>query len=191
MPLLTSAYKRVTAWLGIGAGLVVLLAATLDAVAPTTAGEYHLKAVFLFNFAKFVEWPPQAFGDAHDPFIICSAGPNPFGSFLDDEVRGQTVRGRPISNLGFFNPRDARTCQILFFPASEHKRERGILDSLQGASVLTVGEADGFTANGGIVQFKQIDARIYIEIVPEAAERASLRISARLLSLASLVRHPL
>jgi YfiR/HmsC-like len=191
MPLLMPACKRVPAWLGIAATLMVLLAATLDAAAPTTAGEYHLKAVFLFNFAKFVEWPPQAFGDAHDPFIICLAGANPFGSFLDDEVRGQTVRGRPISIRGVSNPRDARTCQILFVPASEHKRERGILDSLQGASVLTVGDADDFTTAGGIVQFKQIDARIHIEIVPEAAERANLRISARLLSLATLVRHPL
>jgi hypothetical protein len=179
---------RVPVWLSIAA-VPALLAATLAGADQTPVGEYQLKAVFLFNFAKFVEWPPQAFGGAHDPFTICIAGANPFGSSLDDEAGGKTVANRPISIRLVSNPQEAQKCQILFFPASERKRERGILEALQGSSVLTVGDADDFTAHGGIVEFRLIDARIHIEIVPEAAERAHLRISSKLLSLADPARH--
>jgi len=170
---------------------LVFLAATLGAADRTTVGEYQLKAAFIFNFTKFVEWPPQAFGDPRDPFSICLAGDNPLGSSLDDEVRGKTVGSRPISIRLVSNAQEARKCQILYVPASEHKREHSLLDALQGASVLTVGDANDFTKDGGIVQLRQIDAHIRIELVPEAAERANLRISSKLLSLATLERHPL
>jgi hypothetical protein len=155
----------------------------------TPVGEYQLKAVFLFNFTKFVEWPAQAFGSAHDPFTICVTGSNPFGSSLDDEVGGKTVGKRPISVHVVSSPQEAQKCQILFFPAAERKRERGILEGLQSSSVLTVGETDDFTAHGGIVQFRLIDTRIHLEIISEAAARANLRISSKLLSLADPARH--
>jgi hypothetical protein len=179
---------RALFWLSI-ASVPTLLAVTLAGADRTPVGEYQLKAVFLFNFAKFVEWPPQVFGDPRDPFTICVAGSNPFGSSLDDEVRGKTVANRPISIRTVSHPQEVRKCQILFVPAAEHKREHGLLEALQGASVLTVGDDDDFTSNGGIVQFKLVDARIHIEIVPEAAERANLRISSKLLSLADPARH--
>ena len=189
MPSLLSACVRVRAW-GQIAAVLALMAASLQAGADGTLVDgYQLKAVFLFNFAKFVEWPPQAFGDAHDPFTICVAGDNSFGSSLDDEVRGKTVANRPILVRVVSSPEQARKCQILFVSPSERKRERALLDALKGASVLTVGDMDDFTANGGIVQFKTKDARIRIEIDTEAAERANLRISSRLLSLADPARH--
>lgn len=189
VPSLLSAYVRVRAW-GQIAAVLALMAASLQAGADGTLVDgYQLKAVFLFNFAKFVEWPPQAFGDAHDPFTICVAGDNSFGSSLDDEVRGKTVANRPILVRVVSSPEQARKCQILFVSPSERKRERALLDALKGASVLTVGDMDDFTANGGIVQFKTKDARIRIEIDTEAAERANLRISSRLLSLADPARH--
>jgi hypothetical protein len=189
VPSLLSACVRVRAW-GQIAAVLALMAASLQAGADGTLVDgYQLKAVFLFNFAKFVEWPPQAFGDAHDPFTICVAGDNSFGSSLDDEVRGKTVANRPILVRVVSSPEQARKCQILFVSPSERKRERALLDALKGASVLTVGDMDDFTANGGIVQFKTKDARIRIEIDTEAAERANLRISSRLLSLADPARH--
>src|SRR5580704_16141058 len=94
--LLVLACIRVHAWAKIAAALA-LIVASLAAADGTPVGEYQLKAVFLFNVAKFVDWPPQAFGDARDPFTICVAGDNPFGSSLDDAVRGNTVANRPIS----------------------------------------------------------------------------------------------
>ncbi len=179
---------RVRARLGIAAGLLVLMT-SLSGADPIPVGEYQLKAVFLFNFAKFVEWPPRVFGNPQDPITICVAGANPFGSSLSDEARGKTVANRPISIRLVSNPPEARICQILFFPASERKRERGFLEALQGSSVLTVGDADDFTAHGGIVQFRLVDTRIHMEIIIEAAERAGLRISSKLLSLADPARH--
>ena len=183
-----SACTRVLAWLSIAA-VLALLPVTLAGADRISAGEYQLKAVFLFNFTKFVEWPPQAFANAHDPFTICVAGANPFGSLLDDATGGKTVGTRPIAVHVVSNPQDARKCQIVFFPAAERKQERGLLEELQGSSVLTVGEADDFTAQGGIVQFRLIDTHIHLEIIPEAARRANLRISSKLLSLADPARH--
>jgi hypothetical protein len=165
--------------------VLALMSASLQAGADGTLVDgYQLKAVFLFNFAKFVEWPPLAFGDSCDPFTICVAGDDSFGSALDDEVRGKTVANRPILVRLVSGPAEARKCQILFVSPSERKRERALLDALKGASVLTVGDTDDFTANGGIVRFKIKDARVRIEIDAAAAARASLRISSRLLSLA-------
>jgi hypothetical protein len=170
--------------------VLIMMAASLRAGADgPPVGEYQLKAVFLFNFAKFVEWPPQAFADPRDPFSICVLGDNPFGSALDDAVRGKTVANRPISIRIVSSSQQARTCQILFVSASEAKRMRGLLDALRNFCVLTVGDTDDFTANGGIVQFRMKDARVRIEIDAEAAERANLRISSRLLSLAEPARH--
>ena len=164
----------------------VLLAATLSA---QTIDEYQLKAVFLFNFAKFVEWPAPAPGDVHDPFTICVEGDNPFGSSLDEVVRGKTVGSRPISIRFISDPQKALQCEILFVSASEGKRERSLLAALRGSSILTVGDTDDFTANGGIVQFKVIDARVRIAIDVEAAARAHLRISPKLLILADRARN--
>ena len=97
MPL--SGCFRVRAWAKI-AVVPALMAASLQAGADgTPIDEYQLKAVFLFNFAKFVEWPPRAFGDARDPFTICVWGDNPFGSSLDAIVHGKTVANRPIFRI--------------------------------------------------------------------------------------------
>jgi hypothetical protein len=192
MPLVVWASICVRNWARVAAVLAVLtlMAASLRAGEDGTAiGEYQLKAVFLFNFAKFVEWPPQAFGDARDPFAICVAGDNPFGSSLEDAVRGRTVANRPISIRLVSSLQQSRTCQILFIAASERSRMGGLLKALKNCSVLTVGDTDDFTANGGIVQFKVIDARVRIEIDAEAAQRANLRISSKLLSLAEPAKH--
>jgi YfiR/HmsC-like len=179
---------RISVRLSIAAFLA-LQAATLAGADRTPVGEYQLKAVFLFNFAKFVEWPPQAFTDARDPFTICVWGDNPFGSSLDDAVRGKTVANRPIAVRLISSPQQARVCQILFVSASERKRMHDLLETLRSCCVLTVGDTDDFTTNGGIVQLNVKDARVRIEIDAEAAGRANLRISSKLLSLAEPARH--
>ena len=176
-----------------GAGITLVLALTaalLQAGADgTPVDEYQLKAVFLFNFAKFVEWPPQAFASPRDPFAICVLGDSPFGAALDDAVRGKTVEARPIAIRLVSSGEQARTCQILFVSASERKNMRGLLEALRSRCVLTVGDTEDFTANGGIVRFKMKDGRVRIEIDADAAGRANLRISSRLLSLAEPARH--
>ena len=169
-----------TAWLG---SLVFLLGAVL-AMRAQMADEYALKAAFLYNFAKFVEWPAQTFRTPREPFDICVLGQNPFGSALDDIVRGKTVGERSMEVRQIGAVQEARQCQILFVSSSERKRLSALFDALKGASVLTVGEMDGFAASGGVVNFKPDGERLRLEIDQEAAGRAGLRISSKLLSLA-------
>ena len=154
----------------------------------SVADEYQVKAAFLFNFAKFVEWPADTFKAGDDPITICVWGQDPFGGALEEVVRNKTVAGRPFVVHPISNTPQAAKCQIVFVTSSERKRVRSILDDLKGRGILTVGEAEDFTANGGVINFKLKDARVRIEIDTGAAERAKLRISSKLLSLAEIVR---
>ncbi len=165
--------------------LVVLTAGLVQAHAAASAiNEYQLKAAFLFNFAKFVVWPATAFHSADTPFQICVLGENPFGSALDEAVRGMEVAGRSFAIRKISEARQAPDCHILFIGASERKRSRAVLEDIKGFSILTVGEADDFLANGGMIRFKLKDAQLRFEIDADAAARQKLKISSKLLSLA-------
>jgi hypothetical protein len=152
------------------------------------ADEYPVKAAFLFNFAKFVEWPADAFKGHDDPFAICVIGQNPFGRALEDLVRDKTVANRGFVVRAVSSAQQATNCHIVFVTASERKRFHSLLAELKGHSILTVGEAEDFVANGGVINFKLKDARVRIEVDTGAAERAKLRISSKLLSLAEITR---
>jgi hypothetical protein len=153
-----------------------------------TVDEYQVKAAFLYNFAKFVEWPALTFKNDKDPVRICVLGQNPFGSALGDAVRGKTVLGRPFVLIDILGADQVSDCQILFISASERKRLRSIFAELRTPGVLTVGETDGFAAQGGIVNFKLTDGRVHLEINVEAAGQAKLRINSSVLNLAQIVR---
>jgi len=168
---------------------LVLVAASRVWAGESLAEEYQVKAAFLFNFAKFVEWPPDAFKSPADPFLICVLGENPFGGALEDVVRNKTWGNRALAVREVSNSQQAAACQIVFIGSLERKRARPFLNELKGRSILTVGENDDFIANGGIVNFKLKDARVRIEIDAACAERARLRISSKLLSLAEIIRN--
>ena len=163
---------------------VVLLAASARA----QVADYQVKAAFLYNFAKFVEWPPQVFKTARDPIAICVLGKNPVGDALDEAVAGKAVEGRTflVRQITEINP--GSNCQILFVSSSERKRFRSMAASMKGAGILTVGEAQDFAAEGGVINFKLEAGRIRLEINLDAAEQAQLRISSKLLSLAQIVK---
>ncbi len=173
------ARRNVACWLAV----VALASSRIFAQAPV-ADEYQVKAAFLFNFAKFVEWPTDAFKGPEDPIAICVLGQNPFGTALEDVVRNKTVASRGFVVREVSNAQQASKCQIVFVSASERKRFHSLLEEFKGRSILTVGEGDDFTANGGIINFKLKDAQVRIEIDASAAVRAGLRISSKLLSLA-------
>jgi hypothetical protein len=150
--------------------------------------EYRVKAVFLYNFAKFVEWTPARSTATHEPIILGVVGDDPFGEVLEQTIKGKTVNGRELVVKRFPHPSEARACQVLFISSSEKKRLRSIFESLRGASVLTVGETEGFAQLGGIVNFVLEDNRVHFEVNVDAAERAKLKISSKLLSLARIVK---
>ena len=167
----------------IGAALCSLAAATHA----QSAGEYQIKAAFLFNFAKFVEWPPNSFSDAAAPLQICVLGQDPFGEELRDITNEKTMNGRKFEVNHVVDLQRARSCHILFIASSERTSMKRILEGLRGASVLTVGDTEGFVEQGGMINFVLENDRVKFEVSSAAAERAGLKISSKLLSVARLV----
>lgn len=150
--------------------------------------EYQVKSAFLFHFTQFVNWPDSAFSSSDSPIIIGLLGHDPFGANLDRIVRGEVVRGRQLVVKRLSSVRKAKDCHIVFVSSSETSRIRGILATLRAANVLTVGETDTFCPLGGVVNLVTQRERIGIEVNPDAAKRAGLRINSRLMKLAKLVK---
>jgi hypothetical protein len=167
-------------------GLVSLaLAAARPGPAATGPAEYEVKAAFLYNFARFVEWPDAPEGDG--PFVITVLGRDPFGSVLDDTLRGKTIDDKRIVVRRASRPDEVGQSRIVFICDSEKDRLPAILKSLEGTPVLTVGEMSEFAERGGVIRFKLEQGRIRLEINAAAAERSRLRISSQLLKLARIV----
>jgi hypothetical protein len=147
------------------------------------ADEYRVKAAVLYNLAKFVEWPPDAFADAETSFTICILGGDPFGPVLDEVLKGRQLVKRAVivKRIADMTP----GCHLLFVASSEWKRVPVIIDRLGSASALTVSEDEGFTDRGGMVGLTLDGEQVKFIINGKAAERARLRISARLMALAS------
>ena len=146
--------------------------------------EYEIKAAFLFNFAKFVEWPTTAFAGTNSPIVIGVLGKNVFGDNLQKTIRDRKVNNRSFQFRNFESVADATNCQILFISASEKDDYVNIISALHSASVLTVSEDDGFLKAGGMINFLLEDKNIRFQISDEAAKKARLKISSKLLSLA-------
>jgi hypothetical protein len=171
---------------GLLIGLVALLAAVLNSRAQATPpSEYELKAAFLYHFAQLVTWPPDAFAESGSPMIIAVLGENPFGKQLEESVRGKSVNGHPLAVREVQTPEGTNTCHILFISPSEKKRLSEILATVQGKSVLTVGETDHFTETGGMINFTLDGTKIRFQINDAAAKAVGLKISSKLLNLAT------
>ncbi len=149
--------------------------------------EYQVKAAYLFNFLKFVEWPEEAFPDPLAPIMIGIAGDDPFGSALPQVVVGKTVQGRDLVIRKYRAGEDLRSSHILFISASEKKKVPQIVASLRGSSVLTVADFNEFLGDGGMIQLYSENNRIRFAINMDATGRAKLKISSKLLSLARVV----
>jgi hypothetical protein len=149
--------------------------------------EYQIKAAYLYNFLKFVEWPEDAFPDPLAPIVIGISGDDPFGNSLPQVVIGKTVQGRDLVIHKYHTGEDMRGAHILFISPSEKKRLPQILSSLRGSSVLTVADAEGFLEAGGMIQFVSENDRVRFAINVDATSRAKLKMSSKLLSLARVV----
>jgi len=172
----------------IGKWLCIFLLALMACNAQAQSKEYQLKAVFLFNFAQFVEWPPTAFTDTNAPFCIGILGDDPFGEFLDETVRGEKINGHPLLIQRYHNPEEIQNCQILFVSSSEAKQAKQILTGLKEKNVLTVGDAENFSKDGGVIRFVTQQNKIHLRISLEAAKNANLKVSSKLLRLAEIVQ---
>jgi hypothetical protein len=151
------------------------------------ASESDVKAAFLYNFTKFVEWPSAAFADARSPLKICVLGEDPFGKTLR-ALMDEEVGGRPLSLLRLDNLSNPAACHVLFISRSEKKRLPQILAALGETPVLTVGDTPEFLEQGGIINFILEGSKVRFEINQEAAERVGIKISSKLLALARNVK---
>jgi hypothetical protein len=178
------------AWTNVPARSVAILLLVLcgaPGTVPAELSEYDVKAAFLFHFAQFVEWPGEAFKDASSPLTYCTIGEDRFRGALDESVKGKSVGGRPLRVLHLKQREQIEGCQVVFVAIEEKKRLEETLAGAAGQAVLTVGETEHFARDGGMIGFFLEENKVRFEINLDAASKARLKISAKLLSLAKTV----
>ncbi len=176
--------ERLAARLLRRAVVSLVLAFALAASAAPGLTEYQVKAAFLFNFTRFTEWPAGTFTTTNAPLIIGIVGEDPFDKTLDDLVRGEVAQGHPLVIQRLRADEDLRHCHVLFISSSEKDRLPTLLAPLAGLPIETVGDVEGFAEKGGVVNFYLENKAVKMEINKAAADRAGLKISSKLFSLA-------
>jgi hypothetical protein len=149
--------------------------------------EYQIKAVFLYNFAQFTDWPTNAFADTNSPLVIGVLGSDPFGDVLDETLRGEVVRGRTLKAERYRTVEEVKTCHILFVGQSEARQIDRVLELLKGRPILTVSEIEGSARRGMMVRFVTEHNRVRFRINPAAIQEAGLTLSSQLLRAAEIV----
>lgn len=167
--------------------VALLLAACPVSFAAQPAAEYAVKAVFLFNFAQFVEWPADAFQAVDAPFVIGILGPDPFGSELDDVVRGESINGRRFVVRRFNDLAAVTACNILFIGQTDPQQVSGVVTALKGRSILTVSDGAADTPTGAVITLVTRNHRIRLLIDLNAASAAHLQMSSKLLQSATII----
>lgn len=150
------------------------------------ASEADIKAAFLYNFTKYIEWPPAAFAGASDPFRVCVLADETFTRSVSNFIADETVQGRKIQLIAPRVP-DLARCHILFVGQEAGARARAVLAATSGRPVLTVGETPGFLEQGGVVLFHVEDQRVRFDLHLQAASRAGLTVSSKLVRVARYV----
>lgn len=182
--------RRLFLWLGAGllavAGLLFVTRPSA-AGAPPTLSENQVKALFLLNFAKYVEWPSNAFASPDSPMTIGVVGDNDISEDLRHVMSGKTFGRHPIVFRRVQRAEDCAKCHILFIRASEKPRLGEILQKVRNSPVLSVGESEQFVKQGGIINFMKKDGKVRLEIELGAARQSNLQISSKLLNVADVV----
>lgn len=166
--------------------LPLLLSLALPAETPPVR-EYQVKAVFLYNFAQFVQWPAEALPADGSPLVVGILGNDPFDSYLDEVVEGEKVNGHPLKVVRFKSLEELKDCHVLFVSSSEASRLEPILRTLKTRNILTVGEHELFARLGGMVSFVTKEGKIRFRINLDAVQAADLTMSSKLLRLAEIV----
>jgi len=173
---------------------LLLSLALLPPCAPGAAAQAfsaaQVKAAFLYNFAKFVEWPGAAFDSADAPFVLGVLGSDSVGAAARELLRGKTVKGRPLVVREVADPEAARGCHLLFVGRNEEGRLEAILAALRGAPVLVISDMERFAERGGMIELLTVGQKIRFVIDAAAARAAGLTLSSQLLELALPVRGP-
>lgn len=151
--------------------------------------EYQIKAVFILNFAQFIEWPADAFSSAKAPLVIGILGKDPFGQFLQDAIQGEKSKGHPLQVKRFSQVSEVKQCHILFINQTKSDQELDVITSSDNQHVLTISDATDFIQQGGIVRFVTENNKIRFQINLNAARQNEITISSKLLRLAEIVNN--
>ena len=168
------------------ATMLCLLGATSSAQT-SSADEDQVKAAFLLNFGRFVEWPAKAFADQTEPFRICISGATAVANALGVLTISQKLNGHAVSVMLIDHHQPLKQCHMLFIGNVAAKERKSLLAEAKGASTFTVAEEKDFVDGGSMLALVTTDNRISFAINQQLAEDAGLKISSRLLSLAKVV----
>ena len=150
--------------------------------------EYQVKAALLLNFVRYSDWPVGVFAKTNSPYVIGIVGRDPFGADLERAFEGKTNKGRAFVLKRVSSDQELRACHLLFVPSSERRRSRDLLEKIQGAPILTVGESSDFLDQGGMINFLLKNGSVRFEINLEPARAARLKLEANLIQVAISVR---
>jgi hypothetical protein len=182
-------------WCSLGTGFRVTLTSLLWLLSamPSLHGqqrpsEYQVKAAYLYNFGRFVEWPPKVTSAKSDPFTVCVLGQDPFGPALDAALNGANIAGKNVAAKRISNPEESVHCQILFLSEPEGGKLKRIIEALDKEPVLTVSDVPQFSQRGGMIQFVREGNNVRFEVNLTAAQHAGLALSSELLKVATVVR---
>lgn len=176
----------------LGLALLLSLLFTLGTGAlplaqPTASGEYLLKAAFLYNFAKFVEWPEKTFADGQAPLTLCVLGQDPFGPALD-ALTEKAIKGRPLQIVRLSQPSNVGGCHILFIDRTEIPHAHTILSALSDKAILTVCDDERCAQQRLMINLRTVSDKIQMEINLEAIQRTPLKVSSQLIKLAHVIK---
>lgn len=150
--------------------------------------EYEVKAAYLYNFGRFVEWPAKVTTTRTGTFTVCILGEDPFGRALDVTFAGEVIGNQKVAARRISSPSDSADCRILFISSSEANRLNKIIDALDNSAVLTVSDIPQFSRHRGMIQLVLEENRIRFEVNLTATQHAGLTLSSELLKLATAVR---
>jgi hypothetical protein len=166
--------------------VLIIVFAIVHLAAQPVSREYQIKAVFIFNFTQFVDWPATAFPSADAPLVIGVLGVNPFGSYLAEAVAGEKVNRHPVIVQYYDHPEEIQSCHILFVGLADTQKAGLVISGLKDRSILTISDSPGFLMLGGMVKFFTKKNNIRFEINPDAAKSAKLALSSKLLRIAEI-----
>jgi hypothetical protein len=169
--------------------MVWLIACSQNVQAQAPTREYQLKAVFLYNFTQFVNWPDNAFENDQSPLVIGVMGENPFGNYLVQTVAGEKINGRPMIVQHFKNDEEIKSCHILFINIREAGTVEQVLTAVQGKNILTVSDHADFIKQGGMIQFVTSN-KIKLRVNMDACKKTGIVLSSKLLRLAEIIKNP-
>jgi hypothetical protein len=177
--------RTVLSAIALGAALLAVPIAQAQSSKPT---DYEVKAAYLYNFGRFVEWPAKVTTTRSDSFTICVLGEDPFGRALDVTLAGEMIGNQKVAARRISSPGDSVDCRILFISSSEANRLNKIIDALDTSAVLTVSDIPQFSRHRGMIQLVLQENRIRFEVNLTATQHAGLTLSSELLKLATAVR---